>query len=340
MIVTLSPYDPQWPTLFNLERDKLLSLLKDSKIKIEHIGSTAIPGIIAKPVIDILIGVENLSLESQKLIPLIESLGYRNVPEFKAEFPHREYFQKNNVEGQRTHQIHLVNLPSAAWKKLILFRDYLIAHPTDAKHYENLKIALAKKFPESIPYALGKNTFCQELFQKAFLDFYVHTPDAETQRLIGFIPQVECFDLYKSMFQDPEFVQCFGIELNDAHLQKILNRDTVYWNQYGFGPYVWFDKRTHEFIGEGGLNHAIADKQEEIELTYSLSKNHWGKGYAVEIGKFAIDQAFNQLNLDNFVCFTSESNHQSLRVMEKLRFKYEKSFFYANIPHKLHRIKR
>jgi len=76
----------------------------------------------------------------------------------------------------------------------------------------------------------------------------------------------------------------------------------------------------------------------EIELTYSLKTNHWGKGYAVEIGKLAIDLAFNELNLSHIVCFTLETNTQSQRVMEKLGFYYVRDFIHANLPHQLYRL--
>ena len=119
-----------------------------------------------------------------------------------------------------------------------------------------------------------------------------------------------------------------------------LERDTNYWDKYGFGPYVWFDKKSNTFVGEGGLNHTIVDGNHEIELTYSLTKKYWGRGIAVEIGQFAINHAFNNLQLDNIACFTMTTNHQSLRVIKKLGFEYEKDFTHFNFPHKLFRLNR
>jgi RimJ/RimL family protein N-acetyltransferase len=166
-----------------------------------------------------------------------------------------------------------------------------------------------------------------------------HKPTVITKRLQGYVPQKIFFEMYCNMFHDPDFVACYGIYLTQEQIMKILERDISYWEQYGFGPYVWFDKETKEFVGEGGLNHTIADNQEEIELTYSLSKSHWGRGFAVEIGEYSIEQAFNVLHLDNIVCFTIPSNYQSLRVMEKLGFQYEKDFIHMGLPHKLFRLK-
>lgn len=140
------------------------------------------------------------------------------------------------------------------------------------------------------------------------------------------------------MFQEPDFVQCYGTKLSDAHIHQRLEKHTNHWDQHCYGPYVFFDKITNAFVGEGGLNHILVDEQEEIELTYSLSKHYWGRDLAVEIGQFAIDYAFNILKRNNIVCFTAATNQQSRRVIEKLGFKYEKDFIYKSITHKLFRL--
>jgi len=165
-------------------------------------------------------------------------------------------------------------------------------------------------------------------------------PDVATEHLIGFKPTIDCYDYYLNMFQDPGFVGCYGVRFNDEEIRNIIGRDIDYWNQYGFGPYVWFDSETKAFVGEGGLNHTVVEGDEEIELTYSLVKDCWGKGLACEIGCFAMEQAFNQLNLEHIVCFTIPTNTQSLRVMNKLGFVFERDFVHANLPHQLFKMKR
>jgi len=178
-----------------------------------------------------------------------------------------------------------------------------------------------------------------QLNPKTYFAFQVHQPDVVLDRLKGYIPQLACFNVYKAMFQNPDFIRCYGVELSDEAIRHILERDINYWDKYGFGPYVWFDKNSQEFVGEGGLNHTVVEGDEEIELTYSLSKEFWGHGLATEIGRFAIDYAFNTRKLDHLVCFTMTTNHQSLRVIEKLGFKYQKDFIYKTLPHKLFRLK-
>lgn len=337
-MITLVPYDKAWPKLFEDEKSKLKQILSDVIVGIEHIGSTAIPEIYAKPVIDILIGVKDLKYFNQEHKNIIKSLGYEYVQEFEQQLPNRRFFIKNDKDGNRTHHIHLVNYDSAWYQKHILFRDYLRLHPEDAKAYELHKLHLAKQFDDTGQYAVAKTEYCRAIDKKAYLDFSVNKPKVTTNRLKGFIPQLACYEKYKEMFQDESFVNCFGVKLTDEQLKKIIERDMNYWDQFSFGPFVWFDKDTHNFVGEGGLNHTKVEDKEVIELTYSLTPNYWGKGLAVEIGRFAIDYAFNYLKLDNIVCFTMTKNSQSLRVMEKLGFKYENNFIHFNLSHKLYRL--
>lgn len=379
MTINLEPYNSNWPTEFENEKAKLISVLGEIVVRIEHIGSTAIAGIHAKPVIDILIGVNKLEDIDNNQIEKIQSLGYQYIKAYEKELSYRRFFLKEGINQNRTHHIHLVNYPSAWWQRHILFRDYLRKNPDAAKEYEALKLQLAETINTSMGnhekrkncfykqhiqpfpqldqeyqraretlgeqfitlgnlYALAKSRFTQTINEKAYFDFDLHKPNIVLNRLNGYIPQTACFKEYKAMFQDPDFIKCYGIKLTDERILQILERDASHWDQYRYGPYVWFDKETNEFVGEGGLNHTLVDGHEEIELTYSLSKHYWGRGLAVEIGRFVIDYAFNTLKLNNIVCFTMTTNQQSLQVIDKLGFKYEKDFTYKTLLHKLFRL--
>lgn len=367
-MIELVNYDPEWENKFLSEKIKLKKVLGEMAVAIEHIGSTAIPGMMAKPVIDIMIGVNDLRQFDQGHIDLIESLGYQYIQSYEKQMPYRRFFLKNDENQNRTHHIHLINYPSAWWKRHILFRDYLKKQDSDAKKYENLKLKLAeainnhslKKYLSAYPelvkeyqrmqkilgddftignqYALGKSLLIQDINEKAYFDFDLHQPEIVLTHLKGYIPQMVCFKIYKKMFQDPDFIRCFGVTVDDKRIREILERDMNHWDQNSFGPYVWFDKKNNVFVGEGGLNPTLVEGCEEIELTYSLNKQYWGKGLAVEIGQFAIDYGFNTLQLDNIVCFTMAANTRSLRVIEKLGFQYEKDFTHRHLPHKLFRL--
>ena len=188
-MITLIPYNPIWPKLFEEEKIKLQEILHNISIHIEHIGSTAIPGIYAKPVIDILVGVRSLDQFTQHYISKIEALGYHYRPDFESELPYRRYFQKNDAAGNRSHQIHLVNYPSAWWEKHILFRNYLRQHHLYAKEYELHKLALAKQFDDTATYAVAKTEFCRKIDKQAYFDFSLHKPFV-TQAIACKIPSL------------------------------------------------------------------------------------------------------------------------------------------------------
>jgi len=161
--VDLAPYDPQWPALFEREKKHLLSCLPAWLIgRIEHFGSTAVPGMTAKPIIDIL--VEGASLEEgrARIVPVLEGQGYDyfwrptwgdDVPPWYA------WFVKRDSQGRRTHHIHMVEPDFEHWERL-LFRDYLIEHPEAAREYGELKIRLARKHRnDRTAYTRGKTEF-------------------------------------------------------------------------------------------------------------------------------------------------------------------------------------
>jgi GrpB-like predicted nucleotidyltransferase (UPF0157 family) len=140
--VRLVPYDPDWPRQFDEERILLSQIFADSTVRIEHVGSTSVPGLTAKPVIDILVGVSDLRLAESRIAPLL-SCGYEYVREYEVQKPGRRYFRKPQTRP-RTHHLHCVVLGSEDWSRTILFRDRLRDEPAIAEAYSDLKHRLAK----------------------------------------------------------------------------------------------------------------------------------------------------------------------------------------------------
>jgi len=103
--VTLEPYDPTWPEKYQEEKKKILELIGQYVLAIEHIGSTAIPFIIAKPVIDIQVGVKTLR-DAVHCIPRLEELGYKYLPEIESLEPNRRLFRKP-PEGEKQFYLHM-----------------------------------------------------------------------------------------------------------------------------------------------------------------------------------------------------------------------------------------
>jgi GrpB-like predicted nucleotidyltransferase (UPF0157 family) len=169
--VSVVPYDPAWPRMFEEEKRHLLDCLPSDLIRrIEHFGSTAIPDLAAKPIVDVLVEVSSLEETQARIAPLLEAPEYdyfwrathgEDGPPFYA------WFIKRNSAGVRTHHIHMVESDFEHWDRL-LFRDYLIDHPETAKEYEALKLALARDYPnDRVAYTNGKTEFVVRVTQAA-----------------------------------------------------------------------------------------------------------------------------------------------------------------------------
>jgi GrpB-like predicted nucleotidyltransferase (UPF0157 family) len=160
--VSVLPYDPEWPMMFEDEKKHLLALLPSELIgRVEHFGSTAVPGLSAKPIIDMLVEVKDLMVVRETVAPMLQSLGYDYMwrPSGLNSLPYFALFIKRNNEGVRSHHIHMVEPYFRNWERL-KFRDYLRANPESASAYAKLKYELAVKFPNDRgKYNMGKKDF-------------------------------------------------------------------------------------------------------------------------------------------------------------------------------------
>ncbi len=162
--VEIAGYDLAWPALFAREWGLIAGVLGDLVDAIEHVGSTAIPGLGAKPIIDIMVGVRTLA-EGERGVRPLEALGY----EYSGDggIPDRHYFRKL-TNGLRTHHIHMVRFGGDFWQRHILFRDYLREHPQEAQDYYGLKVRLAERFgTDRLGYNEAKTEFIEAALAKA-----------------------------------------------------------------------------------------------------------------------------------------------------------------------------
>ena len=168
--VAIVRYDPEWPRKFKDESDHLRNTLPSSIIKrIEHFGSTAVPGLPAKPIIDILIEVSGLEEVKTEVVPILEADGYEYFwrPTNENDLPYYAWFIRRDAHGNRTHHIHMVEADSTLWERLY-FVEYLKEFPEEAKKYAQLKQQLATKFPnDRIAYTKSKTDFIVPLTRKA-----------------------------------------------------------------------------------------------------------------------------------------------------------------------------
>lgn len=160
MKIELSEYNSNWPDLF-LKEKKFLEEALPTNSQIEHIGSTSIQGLCAKPIIDILCGLDNFSL-ADKLIDNIVALNYQYIEQYNAIIPERRYFKKMGFH------IHLVQSGGPFWKRHLLFRDFLRENEIAKNEYAAFKRQLVKKdWIDGNEYAGAKTEFIKTIEERA-----------------------------------------------------------------------------------------------------------------------------------------------------------------------------
>lgn len=165
--IEIVDYDPRWPILFEEEAKRLRAALDPSVIVgLEHFGSTAIQGLAAKPVIDILIAVRSLTVARASFVEPLRKLDYV----YWADNPKQDrmFFVKGMPPfgSRRSHHVHLTEPHGEMWQRLA-FRDYLRAHPEEAAAYERLKRRLAAEHPtDREAYTEAKAAYVESVMQK------------------------------------------------------------------------------------------------------------------------------------------------------------------------------
>lgn len=155
------PYDEVWPGVFQRERALISGTLQLPLDRIEHIGSTSVPGLGAKPIIDVMVGVHS-EAEYPRCVALLAPLGYDHRGET---VPGTLY---NRKEGPPRVNAHLCIFLGEFWVEKLLFRDYLRAHPETAREYEDLKRLVLVEVGEDPPaYNAAKEPFIREILRRA-----------------------------------------------------------------------------------------------------------------------------------------------------------------------------
>lgn len=182
MQVEIASPDPQWPQLFADERARLEKCLGSVAVAIEHIGSTSVPGLPAKPVVDIQVGV--ISLDDFKHahgVQKLQTIGYEYLPDFESMVPFRRLFTRS-INGIRANNLHLVAVDHPWWRRHLMFRDYLRQNPTARDRYAATKLELSQlEWSDVNAYAGAKTDIVIRLEEEAFDHFDI--PDPERQHI-------------------------------------------------------------------------------------------------------------------------------------------------------------
>jgi GrpB-like predicted nucleotidyltransferase (UPF0157 family) len=162
--VEVVTYNPTWPELFEAEAALLRQMLGAEVISIYHIGSTSVPDLKAKPIVDVLVEVQDI-FRIDAFNPHFITAGY--IPKGEYGIPGRRFFIKGS-ELHRSHHVHIFQSGHPEILRHQLFREYLITHPVDRQAYEDLKLELARRYPANrSAYQDGKAELIKEIDQKA-----------------------------------------------------------------------------------------------------------------------------------------------------------------------------
>lgn len=164
--IIILDYDPTWPHLFQLLRERIAAKLGSIAVRIEHVGSTSVPGLAAKPIIDIdvLLAADNLLNEA---IERLAQIGYNHQGDLGI--AGREAFKA--PKDYPPHHLYVCSTNSSEFARHLAFRDFLRANPVEAREYGDLKRSLADKFRENREaYADGKAEFIAKLLNRTFVD--------------------------------------------------------------------------------------------------------------------------------------------------------------------------
>ena len=163
---SFSEYDPNWVNQFNDIKNFLMGIFGDAVVQIEHVGSTSIPGMKAKPIIDVLVVVNNMQDFAKEKEQMV-SAGYEWGANYIA--PNTLLFFKANTDGEKLENIHVCEAGSPKERQFIVMRDFFRAHPEKAKQYSDLKDLNSKLYPNDYPaYREAKTQFLTQAEQEAY----------------------------------------------------------------------------------------------------------------------------------------------------------------------------
>lgn len=168
--VVLSEYDPEWPALFESEKERILEAIGPRVLAIEHVGSTAVPEMTAKPIIDVMVGTRNVAATADACTAPLQNIGYASVP--LPAILDRRFFRRGAWLLECMYHLHMVELGGETWHRYTLFRDVLRAYPDVARTYQELKQQLAVEYRfDRSAYTAAKNWFVEGVIARAENEF-------------------------------------------------------------------------------------------------------------------------------------------------------------------------
>ena len=338
-IIEVVPYDPQWKKDYEEETRRIRDVLGQNMVKVYHVGSTAIPGMAAKPIIDILVEVGNLEAVDC-CNEAMKAIGY--IAKGENGIVGRRYFLKGQ-EALRTHHLHTFQTGNREIARHLSFRDYMMAHPEEAQRYEGLKMELAERFRHNVGgYVEGKDSYIKEIDKRALewagaRKAFCRTisPELNTQRFILRQYRNTDFVQYAEPFYQKEVMEAVGgkafeTEEQVYRLLKKLDYEKENFLKYG---YVIASKQDNRILGEIGIKLKSIDHG-IVELGYLLKKQYWGQNVMTECVKALINEIHRVGPNLKIQGDCRSENVGSRRVMEKCGLTFIGMKEIANHPYK------
>ncbi|MBU1754844.1 GrpB family protein [Patescibacteria group bacterium] len=273
-VVQLQEHNTNWKDLFEKEKKSLVEHFPNRILEISHGGSTAIPCIPAKPIIDIFAIVPSLQV-AENMRAELEELSYHYRGEEGV--PERVLYAKGKEEN-RTHHLHLVERDSGEWKNHLLIKSYYLRHPEVANEYAELKMALAEKYPNDRgAYGKGKNEFVKSVIEKA--------KDEESTDILGVDIGGVVLDFIPYLHKDIDFLEIPEIEgaidsIAELNSSRFKNRVHIVSRYTGEGPAKvlgWL--RNKDFFTRTGIPeenfHPCALRHEKAPICVDLGITHF-----------------------------------------------------------------
>jgi GrpB-like predicted nucleotidyltransferase (UPF0157 family)/RimJ/RimL family protein N-acetyltransferase len=316
-MITLAPYNPDWVRAFACERSMLAQALSELALRIEHVGSTAVPGLAAKPVVDIQVSVRDLS-DFAMLTARLAALGYHHVPlgDFDRVYP---FFQKPAGWPADFH-VHLCAAGGEQERRHLAFRDHLRRHPGVAADYLALKHRLAGEFAGDTfasreQYSLAKSGFVEAILAQVF-----RVPQVAGCVLSPAQPaDAREWSEFESL---PEFKRHTSSTVESAADLLALIARSLSGDPAAPVHFVARSEQTGQLVASIGF-HSISPVNRTAELTYGVRPSCWGRGLATSLCRAAVEWGFAQRDWVRIQATALESNVASQRVLQKAGFALE-----------------
>lgn len=310
--IVLAEHNPNWKDWYTCEA-AVLSELLPFPVCFYHIGSTAIPGIFAKPIVDILAEVSTEEILT-RAVRLLQDNGYLLMNASST----RASLNKGYTPAGFAEQVFHIHLRLTGDHNELYFRDYLLSHPEAAKEYEALKLSLWKDLEHDRDrYTAAKSDMVAK-FTRLGRDTLLKTH----RFILRPWRENDAEDLYRYA-SDPDVGYPAGWPAHTSVENSLRIIQTVFSLPECFAICRKEDDRPIGAISlKLGASTDMTERPDECELGYWIGKPFWGRGVVPEAGEVILEHAFHRLGMQTVWCGHYEGNTKSRRVMEKLGFTY------------------